>query len=71
MYIIIVYALNQNEVYKSEFPSDKYNPYKMSLEESEKFLQLMDKDAVEREDKSKHISKKLRDNDEYEVVKLY
>ena len=43
----------------------------MSKEENEKFIKLMAEDENDREKKSKQISKKLRENDEYEVVKLY
>ena len=43
----------------------------MSKEENDKFIKLMAEDANDRQNNFKEISKKLRENDEYEIVKLY
>lgn len=62
----------KSEVHEGVFPDEvRYSPYKMSEEESAKFMELMDIDKKNREMKSKEIDKKLRDMDEYEAVKLY
>jgi 3-methyl-2-oxobutanoate hydroxymethyltransferase len=62
----------KTEVHESEFPSEEsYSPYKMSAEETAKFQELLSTDAINREQSLKQISKKLREQDEYEVVKLY
>lgn len=62
----------KSEVHEGVFPDEeKYSPYKMSAEESSKFLELLQADENNRQIKSKEIDKKLRDADEYEQVKLY
>jgi hypothetical protein len=62
----------KNEVQEGIFPDEvKYSPYKMSDEEMKKFQELMEIDARKREAKAKEIDKKLREMDEYEIIKLY
>jgi hypothetical protein len=43
----------------------------MSAEESTKFQQLLEHDASVRSESAKSIDKKIRDADEYAIVKLY
>eukprot|EP01038_Epipyxis_sp_PR26KG_P011349 gene11349-15216_t len=61
----------RNEVHNGQFPSIEYSPYKMSAEEHAKFIELLTTDANERSEESVQIGKKIRDADEYEIVKLY
>jgi hypothetical protein len=61
----------KEDVRNETFPNEQYSPYKMSAEELAKFENLLEKDAKDREDKSKAIDRKLREADEYEVIKLY
>ena len=61
----------RNEVHDSAFPTEEFNPYKMSAEEQAKFADLLAVDASDRGTESVQIKKKLREADEYEVVKLY
>jgi 3-methyl-2-oxobutanoate hydroxymethyltransferase len=61
----------KEEVHNGSFPTTQYSPYKMSDEEIRKFDQLLEKDAEDREQASKVIDKKKREEDEYEIVKLY
>jgi hypothetical protein len=62
----------KEEVYERKFPDEeKFSPYKMSAEESGKFMELMNFDKTTRATEKKDIDKKLRDMDEYEQVKLY
>jgi hypothetical protein len=58
-------------VHNGSFPTTQYSPYKLSDEEIRKFDQLLEKDAEDREQASKVIDKKKREEDEYEIVKLY
>jgi len=59
------------EVKGNVFPTEEYNPYKMSEEESKKFNDLMIIDESSRRILAEDISKKLREADEYEITKLY
>lgn len=61
----------KNEVHEASFPSEEYNPYKMSAEEQNKFADILSEDATDRGAESVQIKKKMREADEYEVVKLY
>lgn len=62
----------KEEVHSQQFPtSETFNPYKMSGEEQAKFVQLLAQDDQQRNEEGKVIGKKLREADEYEVVKLY
>ena len=62
----------RNEVENSLFPTNElYNPYKMSIEEQEKFESLLKHD-IEKRLKEKIITEqKLKEQDEYEITKLY
>lgn len=66
-------ALTQfrTEVLESQFPSPQYSPYKMSTEEDLKFQELMKIDKEKREKAALQMDKKLREQDEYEIIKLY
>ena len=62
----------KQDVHQQAFPTEEaHSPYKMSAEEQDKFLELMEYDKTTREEESAKIDKKLRDADEYEAVKLY
>lgn len=61
----------KNEVHGAAFPTEEFNPYKMSAEEQAKFADLLAEDASDRGTESVQIKKKHREADEYEVVKLY
>jgi Ketopantoate hydroxymethyltransferase len=61
----------RTEVADSSFPTEDYSPYKMSEEETNKFLELMRIDETSRLKSSETVAKKLREADEYEVTKLY
>jgi 3-methyl-2-oxobutanoate hydroxymethyltransferase len=62
----------KKEIHTQQFPTEEsYSPYKMSSEEHNKFVELMQMDETERVSKGAQIEKKLTDADEYEVVKLY
>ena len=61
----------RTEVLNNEFPTEEYSPYKMSKEETDKFLALLNVDKTERDQEGEIIHKKLVDQDEYEVTKLY
>jgi len=61
----------KHEVHASDFPTEAFNPYKMSAKEEEAFSKMLSEDAENRKAKSVEIKKKLVDADEYEVVKLY
>jgi len=61
----------RDEVRNGEFPTEAFNPYKMSAEEQEKFISLLDSDKSQREAEGEVVGKKLREADEYEVTKLY
>lgn len=61
----------KDEVHAGQFPTEEHNPYKMSDAEKTKFEALLAEDADKRSAESKTIGKKLREADEYEVVKLY
>ena len=66
-------ALEQynTEVKEGLFPTENYSPYKMSDEETRKFISLMAIDEAARGKLQEGIEKKLREADEYEVSKLY
>ena len=66
-------ALTQyrDEVRTGLFPTDQYNPYKMSQEEQEKFSVLLFSDKSIREQASEVVGRRLKDADEYDVAKLY
>ena len=59
------------EVKASLFPTEAYSPYKMSEEETNKFIALMKIDEASRLQLQEGVAKKLREADEYEVTKLY
>lgn len=61
----------RTEVIEGTFPTDKFSPYKMSAEETKKFVDLMEVDEALRLKCSEAVAKKLREADEYEVTKLY
>jgi len=61
----------KQEVHDEQFPSAEYSPYKMSAEEHNKFVELMSLDEKDRVEEGQKIAKKLKEADEYEVVKLY
>lgn len=61
----------KEEVHNSVFPTEEHNPYKMSVEEQGKFSDLLAEDAEQRKTEAAKIQKRLREADEYEVVKLY
>lgn len=61
----------KDEVHSQAFPTEEHNPYKMSAEEETKFAELLAVDADSRKTDAVTIKKKLREADEYEVVKLY
>jgi 3-methyl-2-oxobutanoate hydroxymethyltransferase len=61
----------KDEVHASQFPTEEHNPYKMSAEEQDKFKTLLAEDADMRGAEAITIKKKLREADEYEVVRLY
>jgi 3-methyl-2-oxobutanoate hydroxymethyltransferase len=59
------------EVHQGIFPSEEYNPYKMSPEELKKFDEFLGSDQTERSESATRTEKKLVEADEYEVTKLY
>ena len=59
------------EVKDGSFPTENYSPYKMSDEETKKFISLMATDEAARLKLQEGMEKKLREADEYEVSKLY
>ena len=61
----------KNEVHEGTFPTEQYSPYKMSDEEAAIFASLLSADQSERGQAAEATSKKLVQNDEYDVVKLY
>jgi hypothetical protein len=61
----------KEEVHASSFPTEAFNPYKMSDQEEEAFAKMLSEDAEKRGTESVEIKRKLVDADEYEVVKLY
>ena len=61
----------RDEVKSGAFPTDEYSPYRMGDEERIKFEGLLDADSVAREQDGIEVLKRLRDQDEYEAVKLY
>ena len=61
----------RTEVMDSTFPTEEFSPYKMSIEETKKFVGLMEIDEAVRLKSSEAVAKKLREADEYEVTKLY
>lgn len=61
----------RTEVIDGTFPTDEFSPYKMSAEETKKFINLMEFDEELRFKYSEDVAKKLREADEYEVTKLY
>lgn len=61
----------RSDVLNDEFPTEEFSPYKMSPEETEKFLALLNVDKSKRDSDSEIIGKKIKDADEYEVTKLY
>jgi 3-methyl-2-oxobutanoate hydroxymethyltransferase len=61
----------KDEVHQQQFPTEQFSPYKMSIEEQEKFQLLMLGDESSRVEESVKIEKKLKDADEYEAIKLY
>lgn len=61
----------KSEVHAHQFPTEAFAPYKMSAEEHAKFTQLLATDQGDREQQGEQMAKKLKDADEYEVVKLY
>lgn len=61
----------KHEVQAEAFPTAQYSPYNMSAEELAKFEALLAQDAEARASTSQQVDKKLREADEYEVVKLY
>lgn len=61
----------KEDVHASAFPTEEFNPYKMSAEEQAKFAELLAVDAENRLAEGAQTKKKLHEADEYEVVKLY
>lgn len=61
----------RTEVTEGTFPTDEFSPYRMSVEETKKFVDLMEVDEALRLKCSEAVAKKLREADEYEVTKLY
>jgi hypothetical protein len=62
----------KTDVQTRKFPTEEdFNPYKMSKEEYDKFVFLMDVDSVNRKNKEVQFDEKLKNADEYEIVKLY
>ena len=61
----------RDEVVAGTFPTEDFNPYKMSDEEKNKFKELIAVDELERKKNAEILDTKLRQQDEYEVVKLY
>jgi 3-methyl-2-oxobutanoate hydroxymethyltransferase len=66
-------ALKQyrDDVHSGAFPTAEYSPYKMSEEETLRFEKLMEHDKVKRAKEAEEMAKKLREQDEYETIKLY
>jgi 3-methyl-2-oxobutanoate hydroxymethyltransferase len=64
-------TLYRDEVHQGLFPSEQYNPYKMSIEEQNKFSALLQVDQVRRDEAADEVGKKLQAADEYDVAKLY
>lgn len=61
----------KEEVHSAAFPTEEHNPYKMSAEEQGKFRDLLAEGADKRAVEAGTMQKKIREADEYEVVKLY
>lgn len=62
----------KHEVQQGIFPDTaKFSPYKMSDEEQNKLQVLLDGDAKKRSEEAVKHEKKLRESDEYEIIKLY
>jgi hypothetical protein len=61
----------RQEVLEGIFPSPQYSPYKMAEEEKIKFEEMMKKEKSKREANLKDMERKLLEQDEYEIVKLY
>lgn len=61
----------KEDVHSESFPTDEYSPYKMSVEENQKFLEMLSSDESSRAQEGEKIAKKLKESDEYEIVKLY
>lgn len=60
-----------HEVRTGIFPDDSFSPYKMSMEEQEKFVRLMKIDEEKRKAESSQVEKRLKEADEYAVTKIY
>jgi hypothetical protein len=61
----------RQETEAGQFPTEAYSPYSMSAAEEANFAHLMAHDAQVRREKSELTKKKLKDQDEYEAIKLY
>ncbi|CAM9745233.1 unnamed protein product [Chrysoparadoxa australica] len=59
------------EVESGVYPGSAYSPYTMSSKEEHSLAELLAKDELERQEKLALARKKLHDQDEYEVTKLY
>ena len=61
----------KEDVVNGQFPAAEHTPYKMPAEEEQMFLDLLKTDEEQRVQESKAIGQKLREQDEYEITKLY
>jgi len=61
----------KEEVETGLFPGEEYAPYVMADGEREKFHELLDRDAEERQLKHDAVATKLCEGDEWEALKLY
>ncbi|CAM9307868.1 unnamed protein product [Sphacelaria rigidula] len=60
----------RQEVEQGSFPQEQYSPYKMSAEEEKTFEELLAKDEHERRERLALKKKTLKEQDEYETIKV-
>lgn len=60
----------RQEVEEGSFPQEQYSPYKMSGDEEETFRKLLAKDEHERLERLTTKKRTLKEQDEYETIKL-
>ena len=61
----------KDEVHNNQYPTEQYNPYKMTKEEQIKFEDYLNINTEEKKMEKDLINNKIKQNDEYEVAKLY
>lgn len=61
----------RDDVKSGAFPTEAFSPYRMGPDEAAKFEGLLAADSVARERDGAEVLRRLRDQDEYDVVKLY